>query len=351
MKQATGASERVVENLNRALHELFEAEPATLLLGEDLLDPYGGAFKVARGLSTRYPQRVLPTPISENAILGIAAGLALEGEKPIAEIMFGDFAALAFDQILNFASKSVTMYGEHVPLDLLVRCPVGGGRGYGPTHSQCLQKHFLGIPNLDLYELSPLHDNVSLLPRLVNLGRPVILFEDKSLYSRRMLTAGEGWGEIHEIFQCEPLGGSSDLVRVFVPGLGRPDAVLIAGGGVFHRCLTAAQEALVEHEINVEILVPSRIYPLDLAPALPTLAAARRLLTVEEGTAGGTWGADVAHSLYRQLWGRLAAPVEVLSSKDSIIPSSQHLERQVLVQAEDICRAVVAASAAEVARA
>ncbi|NJN37352.1 MAG: alpha-ketoacid dehydrogenase subunit beta, partial [Nitrospiraceae bacterium] len=114
-------------------------------------------------------------------IVGIAGGLALQGDKPIAELMFGDFIALAFDQILNFASKSVTMYGQTVPLHLLVRCPVGGRRGYGPTHSQCVQKHFLGIPNLELYESSPLHDHVPLLPRLLALGRPAILFEDKSI--------------------------------------------------------------------------------------------------------------------------------------------------------------------------
>lgn len=344
----TQRNERVVENLNRALHQLFEAEPTTYLVGEDLLDPYGGAFKVSKGLSTHFPDRVLPTPIAENAIVGIAGGLALQGEKPIAEIMFGDFIALAFDQILNFASKSVTMYGERVPLHLLVRCPVGGGRGYGPTHSQSVQKHFVGIPNLELYEVSPLHDNVPLLPRLVNLGHPAILFEDKMLYAQRMpVGAGQDRGEIDELFHFERLGGDSDLVRVFVPDMGTADAVLIAAGGVFHRSLTAARDLLVEHEMNVEMLVPSRIYPLDLAPAERLLADARRILTVEESTAGGTWGAEVAQDIYRRLWGRLQGPVRVVSTRDSIIPSSAHLERRVLVQAADIYSAVIAACAEE----
>ncbi len=335
--------ERVVENLNQALHEVFESQPDAFLVGEDLLDPYGGAFKVSKGLSERFPERVLPTPIAEGAIAGIAGGLALAGEKAIAEIMFGDFIALAFDQILNFASKSVTMYGKRVPLHLLVRCPVGGNRGYGATHSQTVQKHFVGIPNLDLYELSPLHENHRLLPHLLELGRPTILFEDKTLYAQRMFRDGE----VDELFRFETLGGQSDLVRVHVPELGDPDAVLVAGGGVFHRSLAAARELLVERELNVEILVPSRIHPLDLETAWELLATAGHVFVVEEGVAGGTWGAEVAHGIHQRLWGRLRAPVSLVHSKNSVIPSSAHLERGVLVQTRDICRAVAATCAQE----
>ncbi len=338
-------NERVVENLNQALHDVFEAQPNTFLVGEDLLDPYGGAFKVSKGLSRRFGDRVLPTPIAEGAIVGVAGGLALAGERAIAEIMFGDFIALAFDQILNFASKSVTMYGKRVPLHLLVRCPVGGNRGYGATHSQTMQKHFVGIPNLDLYELSPLHENRPLLSHLLDLGRPTILFEDKTLYARRMFRDGE----VDELFRFERLGGRSDLVRVHVPELGEPDAVLVASGGVFHRCLAAAQELLVEHELNVEILVASRIHPLDLEPAWPLLAAAGRIFVVEEGVAGGTWGAEVAHGVHHRLWGCLKAPVGLVHSKNSVIPSSAHLERDVLVQARDVYHAVATACVPETA--
>ncbi len=337
-------NERVVENLNAALHELLASEPRTLLIGEDLLDPYGGAFKVTRGISTRFPDRVLTTPISEGTIIGIAGGLALCGEKPIVEIMFGDFLALGFDQILNFASKSVTMYGRQLPLDLLIRCPVGGNRGYGATHSQCVQKHFIGIPNLDLYELSPLHDSRTLLPRLVNLGRPAILFEDKTLYTQRLCRDGE----VDELFRFEPLGGASEIVRVYIPDFGEPDTILIAAGGVFHRCVDAARELLIELETGVEILVPSRIHPLDLAVAAERLAAARNIFIVEEGVAGGTWGAEVAQQIYEQLWDRLRGRVRLIHSRSSIIPSAGHLEKEVLVQARDICDTVAAATAMEV---
>lgn len=336
---------RVVENLNQAMHDLLASEPRALLIGEDLLDPYGGAFKVTRGLSTSFPDRVLTTPISEGTIIGIAAGLALAGEKPVVEIMFGDFLALGFDQILNFASKSVTMYGRRLPIHLLIRCPVGGNRGYGPTHSQCVQKHFIGIPDLDLYELSPLHDNQALVPRLIDLGRPVILFEDKTLYPRRICRDGE----IDDLFRFEPLGGASEIMRVFIPELDRPESVLIAAGGLLDRCLSAARDLLIEREIGVEILVPSRIHPLDPEPALERLAAARNVFIVEEGVAGGTWGAEVAQRIYERLWGRLRDRVRLIHSPSSIIPTAAHLERRVLVQARDICAAVAAVTPTEVA--
>src|SRR4051812_16865074 len=100
-------TERVVERLNRALQAAFAEDARVYLIGEDILDPYGGAFKVSKGLSTAYPDRVLTTPISEETIIGLAAGLAVCGEKPIVEVMFGDFIALGFDPIVNFAAKSV----------------------------------------------------------------------------------------------------------------------------------------------------------------------------------------------------------------------------------------------------
>src|SRR5262249_26304532 len=136
---------------------------------------------------SRFPERVLSTPISENGLLGVANGLALAGCPVIAELMFGDFIALGFDQILNFAAKSVMMYGRPVRLPVIIRCPVGGNRGYGPTHSQSPQKHLIGIPELRLCELSPFHDAHETLEHALAAGQPCVFFEDKVLYTRRML--------------------------------------------------------------------------------------------------------------------------------------------------------------------
>src|SRR5919198_628809 len=129
---------RVVESLNAALHDLLERDADVHVFGQDLLDPYGGAFAVTKGLSTRFPDRVHPTPISETAIVGSATGFALEGGKAVAEIMFGDFVALAADQLANSAAKHHYISRGEAPMNLVVRVPMGGGRGYGPTHSQSL---------------------------------------------------------------------------------------------------------------------------------------------------------------------------------------------------------------------
>ncbi len=138
----------VLYSLNRALHRAFAEDERVYLIGEDLLDPYGGAFKVARGLSTAYPGRVLTTPVSEAGILGVGTGMALRGLRPVVEVMFGDFVTLIADQLVNHAAKFRAMYNGQVAVPLVVRTPMGGRRGYGPTHSQSLEKLFLGVPGL-----------------------------------------------------------------------------------------------------------------------------------------------------------------------------------------------------------
>jgi pyruvate dehydrogenase E1 component beta subunit len=315
---------RVAENLNAALHGLMEREPGLYVLGEDVVDPYGGAFKITRGLSTRFPERVLSTPISENAITGVAAGLALAGDSAIVEMMFGDFAALAFDQLVNFAAKSVSMYGSRVPMRMVLRCPVGGGRGYGPTHSQSLQKHFVGVPGLALYESSPFRDHADVLAEMLATDEPCVLFEDKVLYTRAMY-------EVEAPFALQQDGGTA---RVSLPGAA-PDCVIVAGGGVAHRVMDAMRSLLVEEEIVCTLLVPSRLYPVELE-----LPPARHVFVVEEGTAGGTWGAEVAHVVHQRHWSRLARPVTLIHSADSVIPTAAHLEREVLVSASTVHRTI-----------
>jgi pyruvate/2-oxoglutarate/acetoin dehydrogenase E1 component len=128
----------VLDSLNDGLLAAMLQDDSVLLLGEDILDPYGGAFKATRGISTAFPERVITTPISEAGLGGICAGLALRGLRPVLEIMFGDFTTLLADQIINHISKFCWMYNNSVTLPLVIRTPMGGRRGYGPTHSQTI---------------------------------------------------------------------------------------------------------------------------------------------------------------------------------------------------------------------
>jgi pyruvate/2-oxoglutarate/acetoin dehydrogenase E1 component/pyruvate/2-oxoglutarate dehydrogenase complex dihydrolipoamide acyltransferase (E2) component len=322
---------RIVEELNTALHRVM-ADTGAYLLGEDIADPYGGAFRATQGLSTAFPQRVLSTPISENAIFGVAAGLALSGETVIVEVMFGDFLALAFDQILNFITKSVSMYGRHTPMRVVVRCPVGGGRGYGPTHSQSMQKFFIGIPHLALYELTPFHDPYEILADLTARTEPSILFEDKLLYTERRHRNGRAG----EHFQLGYLDDARNWARASAAGQSGPLVLLIATGGTARRALQAADELVSEDGLNVQVLVPSRLYPPELEPVLPLVELADSTWVVEESTAGGTWGAEIAARLHADAWHSLRQPVRLVHSADRVIPSAPHLERTVLLQPETI---------------
>ena len=138
----------VLSSLNAGLLRALQQDERVYLLGEDILDPYGGSFKVTRGCSTAFPQRVITTPISEAGLAGVSAGMALRGLRPVLEIMFGDFITLTVDQLVNHISKFRWMYNNTVSLPLVIRTPMGGRRGYGPTHSQTLEKLFLGVPGL-----------------------------------------------------------------------------------------------------------------------------------------------------------------------------------------------------------
>ena len=324
---------RVAESINAALHDALADDPALYLLGEDVLDPYGGAFKVTRGLSTRFPRQVLTTPISEGGIVGVAGGLALAGDRAIVEIMFSDFVTLAFDQIVNFAAKSVSMYGRHVPMPLVVRCPTGGGRGYGPTHSQSLQKHLVGVPGLALYEMSPFDDHRDLFATMLGRGEPCVLFEDKVLYTRQMFTGGT----VDGLFRYDRVG---EITRVHVGDPAACDVALIVPGGLVHRALAAMRALLLEEEISCLLLVPRRLYPVDGVAVRDLLGGVRAVVVAEDGTGGGTWGGEVAHQLHQRMWGELRRPVRLVHAADTVVPAAAHLEHAVLVQDTDLRHAL-----------
>ena len=329
-------SEKMMDNLNRGLHKVFAENDDVFMIGEDIRDPYGGAFKTVRGLHAKYPERVISTPISEQGFLGLAGGLSLFGQKPIVELMHGDFIALGFDQILNWASKSVTMYGMKLDLNMVIRCPTGAGRGSGPTHCQSLQKHFVGIPNLDLFEMTPFHDNLEMWPRMISLGHPCIYFEDRILYSQNLFTGGKAG----DLFNYEFVGKEKDYARVFAPQFKSNACVIIAPGGMSLRVMEAAKKLYAEQKIECQILVPTRLYPFDVTPIEAIVRSADYIFVVEESIAGGLWGGEVAERIYEKAWADLRNRVHLISSKNSIIPSTIQLEKEVVVQTEDIARII-----------
>lgn len=324
---------RVVDELNAALHDLFAADPAVRIFGEDLLDPYGGAFAVTKKLSTEFADRVHPTPISEAAIVGSATGYALEGGKAVAEIMFGDFVALAADQLANSAAKHHYVSRGESPVNLVVRVPMGGGRGYGPTHSQSLEKMFFGIPGLRVVAVSSFVDPYALLHNAVAADPgPVLFVENKTVYGERVRVPVDGQVD-H--YTARISGDVYPNVRL-TPGGGDPDLTVIAYG----RCATLAWEPVrqlfLEREIAADLCVVSQLSPLDLDGILPSALRSECVVTVEEAPGEAGFGAEVAARLaeagFKGRFARIAAaasPIPAAKSlEDVVLPTEDSIRRE-----------------------
>jgi pyruvate/2-oxoglutarate/acetoin dehydrogenase E1 component len=332
-----------LQSLRAALHSLLADDPRTLVLGEDILDPYGGAFKVTQGLSSSFPGRVLTTPISEAAIVGVSVGLALRGRRPIAEIMFGDFVALAADQLINHAAKYAAMYNGQVRVPLVVRAPMGGGRGYGPTHSQSLERLFLGIPHLRVLAPAHVHDAGRLLQMAVADDDPVLFVENKLLYPQALLLAPAtplpGGGALQRQEAADRDGYPLVSLRNYA-GAEPPDVTVITYGGM-SRLLVPVLERMAGEEVRVLACLPASISPLDSLPLAAAAGASGRLLIVEESQAAFGWGAEVAAQVQGALGGQ-GLTVRRLGAQPTVIPAAKALEEQVLVSEAGIEAAILA---------
>ncbi|MBD3165145.1 alpha-ketoacid dehydrogenase subunit beta [bacterium] len=333
---------KYMESINRSLHTLLEQDERVLLLGEDLLDPYGGAFKVTKGLSTRFPDRVIPTPISESSITGVSTGLALRGFRPVMEIMFGDFLTLCTDQLVNGATKFAWMYGDEVSVPMVIRTPMGGRRGYGPTHSQTLDALYMSVPGLTMVAPGPYHDpGVLLKTAVLEDDGPLLFIENKLLYPGELLVP-DASGRCGDLFVRTISQGDSrwPTISLCPARNSTPDVTLIAYGGSAHLAAKAAVEALIEEEILVEVLLPSLIKPVPWEDLEDRVRESGRVVTVEEGVLTGGWGAEVAAGLQSRLFHALRAPIQRVAALDQPIPSAKHLEDAVLPGREDILEAI-----------
>jgi 2-oxoisovalerate dehydrogenase E1 component len=305
--------------LNAALHQLLAEHPEVVLLGEDMHEPYGGAFKVTQGLSEKFADRVISTPISEAGIVGTGIGLALSGFRPVVEIMFADFVTLAMDQIYNHAVKFPGMFPD-TEVPLVIRTPSGGRRGYGPTHSQSMESLMAAVPGLTVVYPSHRHHVGQLLANaVIRWPNPTVFFEHKLLYGE-MAEAGP-W----EILQGDDPG--TDLFPTLIrPSAGEPDVTIVAYGGMLPMVEKLADE-LRDEEVLLEIVAPSLLSPLPFRALGAHLLQRPRIAVFEEsyGAAGFgvSLGCALAEAGYRGRFRRLnPAPVP--------IPAARSLERLVL---------------------
>lgn len=325
----------VLDSLNQALHQALADDPKAFLLGEDVLDPYGGSFKVTRGLSTTFPDRVLTTPISEAGITGIAGGMALRGMHPVVEIMFGDFITLTADQVINHLTKFHAMYNGQVSVPVVIRTPMGGRRGYGPTHSQTLEKLFLGVPGLTA--LAPFHlkgphplgePGRLLYETITKLDSPVLFVENKLQYLLKLLTP-ENLAEYHLIETTPSNERYAPTFTLSLKDAPRPQLTLTAYGYMAHLALETLHTLAYEDEIFCELVVPTQLAPFELAPLFQSAQKTGRLLTLEEGTLSLGWGSEVLARAAERLGSDLNRSSR-LAARETVIPVAPDLEAEYL---------------------
>lgn len=332
VRAASASPPSVRSALNGALRGLLVTHPEVIILGEDLHDPYGGAFKVTAGLSTDFPGRVISTPISEAGVVGAAVGLALAGYRPIVEIMFADFITLAMDQIYNHAVKFPGMF-DGMRLPLVVRTPSGGRRGYGPTHSQSPENLMTAVPGLTVVFPSHRHDVGRLLEAAtLDWESPLVFFEHKLLYGMTLDEAG------YDILRPAP----ADPAAALFPTLVRrqpadPDLTVVAYGGMLPIVEQAAR-ALAEEDLAVEIVAPSLLQPLPKHTLLDLLLHRSTIAIVEESPLGPGFGSELAATLMEH---RFSGRVRRFGPAPVPIPAARSLESSILLDERRLFDALV----------
>jgi acetoin:2,6-dichlorophenolindophenol oxidoreductase subunit beta len=320
------SSEREItylEAVREALEQEMRRDPCVFLMGEDI-GVYGGAFGVTRGLIEEFgPERVLDTPISEAAIAGAAAGAAMMGMRPVCEIMFMDFVAISMNQLANQAAKMRFMFGGKVQVPMVLRAPAGSGTGAAAQHSQSLESWFIAVPGIKVVAPATPYDAKGLLVSAIRDNNPVIFMEHKLLYR----TKGPVPEDLYHIpFQTAEVKREGK------------DLTIIAISIMVPRALEAAS-ILAGEGIDVEVVDPRTLKPLDTETIIQSVSKTGRVLLVHEAPVTGGFGGELAAVIATgSAFDRLDAPIRRLAGKDVPIPYNRSLEKAAVPQVEDIVR-------------
>jgi 2-oxoisovalerate dehydrogenase E1 component len=314
---------RTMDAIRLALEHELEADPDVFIAGVDA-GKGGNVFALTRGLHARWPERLLDTPISETAVMGLAVGSAMAGLRPVVELMYLDFLGVCFDQVLNQAAKLRFMTGGKARMGLTIRTQFGGGRSSGAQHSQSLEALLAHIPGLTVVMPSTPADTYGLLRAAIRDPNPVIFIENRQLYGLK--------GPKPPADYLVPLGNA----KVVREGT---DATIVSVSRMVHEAVAAA-DALAERGISVEVIDLRTVAPLDKQTVLTSLAKTNRLLIAHEGVTDFGIGAEIAAlAAYQGFW-TLDAPVMRVAPPPTPSPYAPNLEKQWLPDRETIERAV-----------
>jgi 2-oxoisovalerate dehydrogenase E1 component len=324
--------EKCVAAVRKGLEAGLTDHDNLIIIGEDIESPYGGAFKCTQGLSAKWPERVRNTPISEHAISGMGNGLAMRGMIPVVEIMFGDFMTLCMDQWVNHAAKFRFMFNDKVRVPVIIRTPMGGKRGYAATHSQSIEKHFLGLPDTQVLCLHHRYSPAMMYKDLFRtVDRPTLVIENKLLYGQNISSeAPPGYDLLFtdEIFPTARL-------RPDLGGGASADVTIVAVGGAALDVEEAATRLFQEEEIVADVFIPTRLYPFDVGVLEQSLSETGRLLVVEEGQGFCGFGAEVIAQAAER-FGSMGLACKRLSATPNPIPAARPLEAECLPGANHV---------------
>ena len=321
------------EAVNEALAQEMERDSTVIIMGEDVAggaggqgedDAWGGVLGVTKGLYGKFPGRVLDTPITESGYIGAAVGAATRGLRPVAELMFIDFAGVCLDQIMNQAAKFRYMFGGKAVTPVTIRAMYGAGLRAAAQHSQALYPLFTHIPGLKVVIPSSPYEVKGLLAQSIRDNDPVIFFEHKAMY--------DVTGEVPEESYTIPFG-EANIVRE------GDDVTVVAIG----RMVSVAEEAAKKLEgsgISIEIIDPRTVSPLDLDTILESVENTGRLVVVDEASPRCNIATDISAQVVSEAFGDLKAPVKMVSPPHVPVPFAGSLEDLYIPSAQDIVNAV-----------
>lgn len=311
-----------LEAIREALREEMHRDPNVFIMGEDI-GVHGGSFKVTKGLIDEFgPQRIRDTPISEGTIVGAAVGAAMNGLRPVAEIMFVDWITLAMDQVVNQAAKASYMFFGQYRVPLVIRAPSGGGGGKGTAaqHTQNLEAWFAHVPGLKVVVPATPSDAKGLLKSAIRDESPVLFLEQKSLYTLE--------GDVPEGDYTVPFG-AAHVVRK------GDDVTLVTIGAFLHEALKAVDR--VEHDgIGVEVIDLRTIKPIDMETIYGSLKKTNRVVIAHEAVKGFGAGAEIAAKIGEEAVEYLAAPIQRVGAPDVPVPFNNSEEARVLPQSGEV---------------
>jgi pyruvate/2-oxoglutarate/acetoin dehydrogenase E1 component len=314
----------ISEVLNQTLKSEMKRDPSIVVFGEDVA-LYGGTFGITNGLLEEFGEkRVRDTPITESAIAGAAAGAAVAGLRPVVEIMFIDFITLALDMLLNQAAKMRYMFGGKAECPMVLRAPYGGGLGAAAQHSQCLEAWLMHIPGIKVVMPTTPYDTKGLFLSSIRDNNPVVFLEHKMLYFSS--------GEVPEEEYTIPLG-KADIKRQ------GSDVTVVATGMMVERSLSAA-EKLSEQGIDVEVLDPRTLLPLDEDAILDSVKKTHRLVIVHEEVKFAGSGAEISAMVAEKAIDYLDGPIMRVGAPFTPVPFAPALEAEFIPSEEKIIDAV-----------